>query len=313
MRKWQKPKGMGHGAFDNTLSERIGGVLEIFYPDAQSLPMVLASPHSGCDYPKEFVAASPLGPHAIRRSEDAFVDRLFALGPKHGVPLIRALFPRAYLDVNREAYELDPEMFDGPLPPFVNAISPRAAIGLGTIPRVVGHGQPIYRQKLRFEDAQERIETLYYPYHARLEFLLRDTRRRFGTCLLLDCHSMPSNPGEDSSNPFGPDIVLGDRFGTTCAPVIPDAAERILSDLGFVVARNRPYAGGFTTRHYGRPEQGTHVLQIEIARRLYMNEADMTPLPRLLEMSRKMAVLTEELGKLALSFGFSARSAEAAD
>ncbi|MGE4528836.1 MAG: N-formylglutamate amidohydrolase [Rhodospirillaceae bacterium] len=305
---------MGCGVFDNTLSERIGDVLEILYPDAQSLPLVLASPHSGCDYPRDFLKSTPLGPLAIRRSEDAFVDHLFALGPKHGVPLIRALFPRAYLDVNREAYELDPEMFEDPLPPFVNAISPRAAIGLGTVPRVVGHNQPIYAGKLRFAEAQERIEELYYPYHARLESLLRDTKRRFGACLLLDCHSMPTSPSEDAADPFGPDIVLGDGFGATCDAEIADTAERVLSELGFVVARNRPYAGGFTTRHYGRPGRGTHALQIEIARRLYMNEETMTPLPCLPEIARRMAVLVEALGKLALPLAqLSGRSAEAAD
>ncbi|WP_337995698.1 N-formylglutamate amidohydrolase [Oleispirillum naphthae] len=309
-----KPTGMGCGVFDNTLSERIGGVLEILYPDVQSLPLVLASPHSGCDYTWKFLESAQLGPLAIRRSEDAFVDRLFALGPKRGVPLIRALFPRAFLDVNREAYELDPEMFEDPLPPFVNAISPRAAIGLGTIPRIVGHNQPIYAGKLRFAEAQERIEDLYYPYHARLESLLRDTKRRFGACLLLDCHSMPTSPGEDSTDPFGPDVVLGDGFGATCDAEIADTAERVLSELGFVVARNRPYAGGFTTRHYGRPSQGTHALQIEIARRLYMNEETLTPLPCLPEMARKMAVLIDALGKLALPLAqLSGRSAEAAD
>ncbi len=279
-------------------SERISGVLEIVHPDVQTLPVVLASPHSGCDYPPEFLAASQLGPTAIRRSEDAFVDRLVADGPRRGAPLIKALFPRAFIDVNREAYELDPEMFDGPLPPFVNMISPRASIGLGTIPRIVSQNQPIYAGKLDFSDAQDRIDAHYYPYHARLEGLIRKTRDRFGVCVLLDCHSMPSTTAD--AEPTDADVVLGDGFGGSCDAMVTDTAERTLSDLGLVVARNHPYAGGYTTRHYGRPTHGVHTLQIEIARRLYMNEAELTPLPELRRIADALSVLIAHLGKLPL-------------
>ncbi len=288
----------GSTVSDTCWSERIPGVLEIVHPDVQTLPIVLASPHSGDAYPPSFLAATPLGPTAIRRSEDAFVDRLVAGGPRCGAPLIKALFPRAFLDVNREAYELDPEMFDGPLPPFVNAISPRASIGLGTIPRIVGQNQPIYAGKLAFGEVQRRIDAHYYPYHARLESLVRDTRRRFGSCVLLDCHSMPTQAVE--SEIAEPDVVLGDGFGASCDALVSDTAERVLSDLGYVVARNRPYAGSYTTRHYGRPARNVHALQIEIARRLYMNEAELAPLPGLDRVAESLTFLIEALGRLPL-------------
>ncbi len=282
---------------ESAWSERIPGVLEIVHPDLHTLPIVLASPHSGCEYTPEFLNASRLGPLAIRRSEDAFVDRIAAVGPRHGAPLIKALFPRAYLDVNREAYELDPDMFDGPLPPFVNAISPRASIGLGTIPRIVGHDQPIYPGRISFDEAQRRIDSLYYPYHAHLESLVRETRMRFGVCVLMDCHSMPTPAAPGFARP---DIVLGDGFGATCAAEIAETAERIFSASGLKVERNRPYAGGFTTRHYGRPRLGVHTLQIEIARSLYMNEDTLTPSSGLQRVAAVLAKVVDAVAHLDL-------------
>lgn len=282
---------------DTAWSERIPGVLEIVHPDLHTLPIVLASPHSGCDYPETFLKASRLGPLAIRRSEDAFVDRIAAVGPLRGAPLIKALFPRAYLDVNRDAYELDPDMFDGPLPPFVDTISPRASIGLGTIPRIVGHDQPIYMQKLSFAEAQTRIDHLYYPYHARLEGLVRETRMRFGVCVLMDCHSMPT-PG--AMGFARPDIVLGDGFGATCATEIAETAGAVFSAAGLKVERNRPYAGGFTTRHYGRPKAGVHTIQIEIARALYMDEDTLTPTSGLARVAAVLAKVVDAVARLDL-------------
>jgi N-formylglutamate amidohydrolase len=288
---------------DTAWSERIPGVLEIVHPDLHTLPIVLASPHSGREYTPAFLRASRLGPLAIRRSEDAFVDRIAAVGPEHGAPLIKALFPRAYLDVNREAYELDPEMFDGPLPPFVNAISPRASIGLGTIPRIVGHDQPIYTGKLSFADAQSRIDRLYYPYHARLEGLVRETRMRFGVCVLMDCHSMPTPSAAGFARP---DIVLGDGFGATCAAEIAETAERIFSRSGLKVERNRPYAGGFTTRHYGRPKVGVHTIQIEIARSLYMDEETLTPSTGLHRVAAVLAKVVDAVARVDLPLAHAA-------
>jgi len=250
-------------------------VLHIDAPAAQSLPMVLASPHSGRRYPASFLAQSALDPLTLRRSEDSYVDELFAAAPEKGIPLLKALFPRAFIDVNRDAYELDPAMFSGPLPDYVLTDTPRVAAGLGTIARQVASGAEIYREKLSFADAERRIANLYRPYHRALRGLVEDTVARFGQCLLIDCHSMPSigGPGDSDNGTERVDFVLGDCYGRTCAPSITDMAEKRLQDLGYCVVRNMPYAGGYTTRHYGEPAEKVHTLQIEINRRLYMDEA----------------------------------------
>ena len=245
-------------------------------PAEQTAPVVFASPHSGRDYPPEFIAASRLNVVSLRRSEDAFMDEIFAAAPDFGVPLLCARFPRAYVDANREAFELDPAMFADPLPDYVNTRSPRIAAGLGTIARVVTDGEDIYHEPLRFEDALGRIEALYRPYHKALQGLLQATQERFGGCLLVDCHSMPSGQlapelgAGDGNKPA--DMVLGDCFGTSSAAVVTDIAKAALEASGFTVALNKPYAGGFTTHHYGRPREGVHVLQVEINRALYMDE-----------------------------------------
>ncbi len=276
---------------------------EILAPQSQRLPLVLASPHSGNAYSAAFLASSRLDARALRKSEDCFVDEIFAFAPGFGVPLIRALFPRAYLDVNREAYELDPEMFADPLPAYVNTRSPRVAAGLGTIARVVANGEDIYRGKLRFAEALDRVSHCYTPYHNALRQLVDDTRDAFGHALLIDCHSMPSASTAASAKGGGrggnhPEIVLGDCYGNACAPAVIDAAEEFLRGLGYAVSRNNPYAGGYTTRHYGRPRQGIHALQIEIARDLYMDEAALTRLPYLNVLARHMTELVDTLGLL---------------
>ena len=250
----------------------VAGVLDLHEPAARRLPIVLASPHSGSEYSADFIAASRLDPRALRQSEDSFVDELFAAAPQLGAPLLSARFPRAYLDVNREAYELDPTMFSDALPSYVNAGSPRVRIGLGTIARIVASGENIYAEKLRFADAEQRIECLYHPYHQMLRRLVQETARMFGGYLLVDCHSMPSSSGCGQG---GADIVLGDCYGSACAPRILEAACRFLADRGFKVAINAPYAGGFTTGFYGRPSAHRHALQIEISRALYLDEARM--------------------------------------
>lgn len=255
--------------------------VEILRPAAQLLPVVLASPHSGRLYPDEFVASSRLDPITLRRSEDAHVDILFGDGPSLGIPLIRATFPRAYLDANREPYELDPAMFDGPLPDYVNSRSPRVAAGLGTIARIVANGSEIYRDKLSVREAEWRITNCYKPYHAALAGLIEETRERFGFCILIDCHSMPSgligSQGIPPSPRPGADFVLGDCHGTSCHRQLTAAVFNLLTGMGYHTARNAPYAGGFTTRHYGAPVANVHALQIEISRHLYMNERTYEP------------------------------------
>lgn len=263
-------------------------------PDRQSVPFVLNSPHSGRIYLDEFLASSKLTTTAIRSSEDFLVDELVAGGVEHGIPLLAANFPRAYLDVNREPYELDQAMFDGELPAFVNKKSVRVSSGLGTIARIVAEGREIYNRRLTVAEALERIEQLYKPYHAELRNLLAQTHVLFGCAALIDCHSMPS------SNPYyqnetRPDIVLGDRFGASCAPSLIHMAREILVDLGFRVALNKPYAGGFITEHYGRPESGLHALQIEINRGLYMHEHAFAANPQFGEIARSFSELFQRL------------------
>jgi N-formylglutamate amidohydrolase len=270
--------------------------LDLRRPAEQLVPLVVASPHSGCDYPSEFVAASRLDPLTLRRSEDAFVDEIFADAPRLGAPMLAARFPRAYLDVNREAWELDPAMFSDTLPDYVNVRSPRVRMGLGTIARVVASGEEIYGGKLAFAEARERIQTLYQPYHAALGRLVEETAAHFGFCLVVDCHSMPS--GAHGSRE-GADIVLGDCHGAACAPQIVETARRYLTRCGFAVALNAPYAGGFTTNHYGRPRRGRHALQVEINRAIYMDERTYHRLPGFSRLGEEMAGFIAKLGETA--------------
>jgi N-formylglutamate amidohydrolase len=244
---------------------------ETVRPRRLTAPLVFNSAHSGRDYPERFLAMTRLDQLSIRQSEDAWVDDLFGRAPHLGTPLLRAHFPRAYLDVNREPWELDPAMFVEPLSERFNTTSPRVAAGLGTLARVVAENKPIYRERLTLDDARTRIEGIYQPYHRMLQRLLGEAIERFGVAVLIDCHSMPriARTGDRAA----PDIVLGDRYGTSCAPVLPELAETVFAAAGLRVARNRPYAGGFCTRTYGRPQHGLHALQIEISRHLYMNEA----------------------------------------
>jgi N-formylglutamate amidohydrolase len=244
---------------------------ETIRPRRLTAPLVFSSAHSGRDYPERFLRMTRLDQLSIRQSEDAYVDELFARAPHLGTPLLRAHFPRAYLDVNREPWELDPAMFVEPLSERFNTTSPRVAAGLGTLARVVAENKPIYRDRLTLEDARTRIEGIYQPYHQALQRLLSEALDRFGVAVLIDCHSMPRIAR--TGDRLAPDVVLGDRYGTSCAPALAELAETIFTAAGLRVARNRPYAGGFCTRTYGRPQHGLHALQIEVSRHLYMNEA----------------------------------------
>jgi len=240
-------------------------------PAVLSVPFVYNSPHSGSHYPARFLDMIRLDPAGIRRSEDCFVDELFCGVTGLGAPLLSANFPRAYLDVNREPWELDPRMFAETLPPFANTRSARVAGGLGTIPRIVGEGQDIYPGKLVLQEAVERIDVLYKPYHQRLRSLLMQAHAQFGRAILIDCHSMPASVRIGDTG-LKPDFIIGDRFGSSAAPGLSEQALAILTGMGYTVAHNKPYAGGFITEHYGRPGRGLHAIQIEINRGLYMDE-----------------------------------------
>jgi N-formylglutamate deformylase len=264
-------------------------------PEQQTVPLVFVSAHSGRNYPAEFVAAAQLDALTLRRSEDGFVDELFAAAPSFGAPLLAATFPRAFCDANREPWELDPGMFEERLPPWVNTTSPRVSAGLGMIARVVASGEVIYRRKLRFAEAERRVHLYWEPFHAALRDLVDATRQQFGVCLLVDCHSMPGN----CSTPNPPaDFVLGDAHGTACAPEVMRRAEQTLADQGYRVRRNDPYAGGYITRHHGRPREGTHALQVEVCRPLYMDETCMTKLPSFDDMQCAITALVAALAGL---------------
>ena len=252
-------------------------VFALAEPSDQRIPYVLNSPHSGRDYPADLLAASRLDAHDIRRSEDAYVDQLLAGAVPLGAPVLSARFPRAYLDVNREPWELDQRMFDGPLPGHVNTRSLRVAGGLGTIPRVVAEGETIYHSRLPVAEATRRIETFYRPYHEALRRLIARTSVRFGYAVLIDCHSMPSHVGGMWGGMARPDIVVGDRYGTSCPSRLTRALMDAFATRGYRVTRNKPYAGGFITEHYGRPLKGLHAVQIEINRALYMDERTLAP------------------------------------
>src|SRR5712691_1561024 len=244
---------------------------EILEPADWTAPVVFNSPHSGRVYPGAFLSAARLDLAILRRSEDSFVDDL-ALGVvERGYPLMRAHFPRCFVDVNREPYELDPRMFDGRLPSFANTRSMRVAGGLGTVARVVGDAQEIYDRRLPVDDALRRIEGLYKPYHRALRRLVTRVHRDFGTAILVDCHSMPSIAGSRDERPRA-DVVLGDRYGTSCVAAVSEVVEATLRGFGYAVSRNKPYAGGFITEHYGNPAAGLHAIQREINRALYMDE-----------------------------------------
>ncbi len=240
-------------------------------PTVQTSCAVFSSPHSGREYPRDLLARARLGALQLRRSEDAFVEELFAAAPSHGAPLIAARAPRAYVDLNRAPEELDPALIAGVRS---NGLNPRLAAGLGVIPRVVAEGAPIYHGKISRREATFRLQNHYRPYHAMLDELLMQTRIDRGLAVLIDCHSMPGDALRSAPRVRGkrPEIVLGDRFGAACAGWVTDLAQSALSAAGFIVCRNTPFAGGYITQKYGRPAQNLHALQIEIDRSLYMNE-----------------------------------------
>ena len=282
--------------FDGELSPPF----EITEPAQWRAPIIFNSPHSGSVYPREFLNASRIDIVALRRSEDSFMDELIGGLSDCGFPVVRVNFPRSYVDVNREPYELDPRMFTGRLPSFANTRSMRVAGGLGTIPRVVGDGQEIYRERLGVDDALSRIEALYKPYHRALRRLINKAHQAFGTVILVDCHSMPSI-GMSREEPRRPDIVIGDRYGTSCAPLLPDIVEDTMAGLGYSVGRNKPYAGGFITEHYGNPVSGLHTIQLELNRAIYMDERRRERSARFKQIAADFIVMADALAEIPLA------------
>ena len=267
---------------------------EVVEPAKCRGPLLFNSPHSGRIYPREFLLASRLDLATLRRSEDSFVDELFAGVVERGHPLVRAHFPRCYVDVNREPYELDPRMFDGRLPSFANTRSMRVAGGLGTVARVVGDAQEIYDQRISVVDALQRIDGLYKPYHRTLRRVFMRLHRDFGAAILIDCHSMPSAGGTRDERARA-DLVLGDRYGTSCVAAVGETIEMTMRSFGYVVSRNKPYAGGFITEHYGNPTAGLHAIQLEINRALYMDERRYQRAASFARLAAELEVLADRL------------------
>lgn len=280
----------GRGNESAAIEDMFDPPFEIIAPARHTSPFVFNSPHSGRIYLKDFLAASRLPLSRLRKSEDSFVEQLFAPAASLGAPLLHAHFPRAYLDVNREPYELDPALIAGALPGYANTRSARVIGGLGTIARVVSESEEIYRSPMTLGEALERVNSLYKPYHAALSGLMDASMRKFGIAVLIDCHSMPSAPLSDTGEER-PDFVLGDRFSASCNPNLTRLAAGQLTGMGYAVAFNKPYAGGFITQHYGQPGKGRHALQIEVNRALYLNEANY-------QRSKGFGRLRRDIGRL---------------
>lgn len=288
MNAWQRIAEGGEAAFEVTAA------------DPPPTPLVFASPHSGRLYPPEMLAAAAVGPDALRRSEDALVDQLIAPGARAGAALIAARFGRAWIDLNREPWELDPAMFSDDLPAFAQGRTARVAAGLGAIARLAAEGREIYARKLTFAEARTRVEGAHRPYHDALERLLGRARAAHGVAILIDWHSMPAAAAKTAVTPRhgkGCDMVLGDRFGAACSARLTACVEYELEKLGYRVARNAPYAGGYTTEHYGRPDRGTHALQIEINRALYLDEKTLEPTEGLQRLTADIGALTAVLAE----------------
>ena len=279
------PRAQGPNAYTITL------------PANQSVPFVFSSPHSGRHYPDSFIEASVLDQLTLRASEDCFVEQLFSAVPSLGAPLVQAEYARAFLDVNREAWELDPKMFTDSMPDYVNVRSGRVAAGLGTIARVVASGTNIYNNPMPFAEAVHRVETVYKPFHAAVDGLVTKTQEKFGSSVLIDCHSMPSIGTSFGDMPIRSkgataDFILGDRRGQSCAPELIAAVEEILQSYNYRVVRNDPYSGGYNTRQYCDRSKNQHTLQIEINRALYVNEET-------LEKIEHFEVLKDQLTEMA--------------
>lgn len=287
---------MQRAARETSGTDADSAAFSVVATDPPPTPLVFSSPHSGRHYPAEMLAATAVDPEALRRSEDAFVDEMIAPTSARGAAVITARYGRAWMDLNREPWELDPAMFEGDLPLFARGRSARVAAGLGAIARVAAEGREIYARKLTFAEAQARVEGTHAPYHNALGRLLARARAAHGMAVLIDWHSMPEAAARTAVTPRhgkGCDIVLGDRFGASCTQKLTNLVERELEAMGYRVARNAPYAGGYTTEHYGRPASRTHALQIEISRALYLDEASLAP-------TDGLARLTADIGRLAM-------------
>lgn len=270
---------------------------DVLHPDGALSCVVFASPHSGRDYSLSFLQASVLDSHTIRSSEDAFVDRLFNAAPQFGAPFLMARAPRAFVDLNRSCEELDPALIEGLRKQGHN---PRVSSGLGVIPRVVANGRSIYHGKISQEEVQRRLDGYWHPYHAMQQKLLDNARRHHGQAVLIDCHSMPHEAmdGVARRGMKRPDVVLGDRFGSTASGDVVDRVEAAFVDAGFNVTRNTPFAGAYITQAYGRPSRGQHAVQVELDRSLYMNESLVCPNDNFEAVQKALHVVVAQIARI---------------
>jgi len=269
--------------------------IEVLYPDDWTIPAVFSSPHSGSYYPSDFVEQSALNLISLRQSEDFKVNEIFSAAPALGAPLLRASYPRAFCDVNRDAYELDPSMFEDRLPTYAKTNTPRVSAGIGTIPKIVTAGAMIHKSQITFKEAASRLEICYFPYHETLQSLLKECLDRFGIALLVDCHSMPGNTLQGDRDEGLSDIVLGTRFGRSCHEELSDFFYDHLSSAGYSVTYNSPYAGGYITQRYANQSQNIHALQIEINRNLYMDQSSLTSNLGMQELETNITSLIQQL------------------
>lgn len=267
----------------------------LLLPTRPTTSAVFSSPHSGSVYPAEFLRASALDPLTLRSSEDAFVDDLFSAAPAFGAPLLSARVPRAWIDLNRAPDELDPALIEGVARAPHN---PRISSGLGVVPRVVANGRAIYSGRIARAEAEARIARAWHPYHATLRRLIDAAHGQFGEAVVIDCHSMPHEAIEAHARPGQPrpEIVLGDRFGAAAGRDVIDRIEAAFLASGLRVARNAPFAGAYIAQAYGRPSRGHHVVQVEIDRALYMDEARVVRRP---DFAAFRALITSVVAEIA--------------
>ena len=265
-------------------------------PEALLSGIVIASPHSGRNYLSSVKEQSILDPITLRSSEDAFVDELMDFAPALGIPLICSEIPRAFVDLNRARDELDPAIIEGIKP---NRQNPRVISGLGVIPRVVANGKEIYSGKLSKEAAIERLESFWDPYHSKLAELLDRARQQFGYSILIDTHSMPHEAILNASSSFRTSqIVLGDRYGATCAPEIINDLIKLISKNGLRASRNIPFSGAYIVQKYGSPGLNRHAIQLEIDRSIYMDERKIQKLEKFHKLKNKLQNIMRDFSQI---------------
>jgi len=269
-----------------------GAGYKITLPAVWAAGVIFASPHSGSLYPAALFKRSKLSAHQLRRNEDIFIEQLFESVVEAGAPLLQAVFPRAIVDVNRAETEL-PDHWSTLRRSDEDAPStPRAAAGLGVVPTYLSEKLPIYTRLPTEKDVQQRLNRLYRPYHGTLARLINDAKSRFGRALLIDCHSMPGFAPMGSRRP---DIILGDRFGTSCHADTIIQFKRLFTQAGYSVGVNYPYAGGYTTTHYGNPKDGVEAIQIEINRDLYVNPVTLAKKSGFATLEKNLRSITLEI------------------